>query len=254
MSNIPRRNSTFINIDGQTFDKVEEIAFKQGELMGNIGKFVNETKHEPNPFFDNEYEQDSGVYIYQDYNNPNIGYRIYKAFADYGFNGNADDRLIQKLMEQQEHIKLTEFPSGVVTLEGRIIGQQIPYYPDHISIGDYFISKKIDNVCDIYNRMLIILKELYDNGIIYFDTHSKNFMINPNNEQINLIDFDYYFMSFKGDRIDKLDVTLSNFARLINRLNQCQGIYDYVGNFEETTTFENTFDKIEEINRKIRKI
>ena len=112
MKNIPRINQGFTNLNGTYFDKVKEVAFKKGELIGNLGTFVAETKREKSIWQEEENYSD-GVYIYQSLNDPHIAYRIYKCFADYGYNGENDDILIQKLLERQDAIKLSKFPIGV---------------------------------------------------------------------------------------------------------------------------------------------
>ena len=248
MDNVPRRYNTYTNKDNITYDKVKELAFKQKELMNNLGKFVNETNREANLFFDDQYSLENGVYIYQDYNNPNIAYRIYKEFAEYNFNGNKDELLIQELMQKQDKVKLTEFPFGVVTLDNRIIGQQIPYYPNHISLYEYFKANKDIDIYMIYLQILDILNELYSNGILYFDSHAKNYLING--DTINLIDFEYSLMSFDINNIRLKKYMLKNYIKLINHLYQ---LYSNTKQdiFEETNSFGETYNQIKELTRKI---
>ena len=252
MNNVPKRYNTFTCINGILYDKVKEIAYKKGELMGNLGTFVNETKREPNIFFDDIYIQESGVYIYQGYNNPNIAYRIYKSFADYGFNGNRDDILIQELSKRKDNIKLTEFPSGVVTLEGKIIGQEIPYYPNYLSIYEYIKSNNNIDLNTIYKMILNIIKELYDNGILYYDTHAKNFLIKDNNSniKINLIDFDYDLILFDNKDPDKLKTLLKNYTNLVNSVYRLSK-KTHNNIFEETNTFEETYDQLHKLSKKL---
>ena len=42
----PQIRNSFTNIKGQTFTNVREIAFKENELFGNLGKYVAESHHE----------------------------------------------------------------------------------------------------------------------------------------------------------------------------------------------------------------
>lgn len=104
-------NDNFTNIKGKYFEGVKELAFTKENLYGNIDKFVNE-----------DYNLLNGVYIYKDFNNKNIGYKIYKEFMAYKFNGYRDDELIYNLIQRSKNIKLTEMPIGVVTIDGKIIG------------------------------------------------------------------------------------------------------------------------------------
>ena len=247
MNNVPKRYNNFTNRNGITFDKVNELSFKKEQLM-NIGNLVHETNREMHMFSDEDTQINEGVIIYQDYNNPYIAYRIYKEFADYGFNGNKDDYLIQELQSRKDGIKLTDLPFGVVTLEGRIIGQQIPYYPNHLSLYEYFKNNQINDPYEIYLSMLDILKELFDNNIIYFDNHAKNFLINDN--QLKLIDFDYDYILFNNINMRCLKTMLDNYIYTINLLNR---IYTNTDNtmFEQTNTFSEAYDQVKSLQRKI---
>ena len=103
-------------------------------MYGNLGIFRNETDYDPASFFRSE---DDGVYIYQTKENPRIGLRIYKPFADTGFNGYGDERLLSELAKRQETVRLTEFPIGIVSRNGYVIGQIIPYYEEGITLQSY---------------------------------------------------------------------------------------------------------------------
>lgn len=252
---IPKINPTFTNIYGETFSLVREIAYKQGELMG-IGKFVAETKREVNMYFDSLASALSGVNVYQTHGNPNIAYRIYKEFADYGFNGQDDARLIQNLSERNTNIKLSKFPTGVVTLDGRIIGQEIPYFPNSVTLLDY-IKIKYPNInpFNLYIEVLKILKEMYDNGIIYLDNHPKNFMITEDDHsyKMNIIDFESSFVKF--DDCDRLHTNnlFKNYLNMINRLNNMLGVTDKVGEIVKVDNFDNAFDQLNEKSKKLIK-
>ena len=253
MNNVPRRNDTFTNKKGMLFDKVKEIAYKQGELMGNLGKFVHETKREPNIFFGEKdsLEPEKGVFIYQNRQKPTKAYRIYKEFADYGFNGYNDDTLIQELQERKDGINLTEFPTGVVTYENKIIGQEIPYYEDYMSIHEFIQNFKDIDLPTLYRMILDILKELYDHGILYYDVHTKNFLIKNDESgiKVNLIDFEYDLMSFEVTP-QNLKRMLKNYASLVNGIhNYCKKIQDKV--YEDPSNFEEAYNRLDELKRKL---
>jgi serine/threonine protein kinase len=251
VTHIPIISSTFTNRDGKHFDKVREIAFKKGELMGNLGKFVAETKHERNPFFKCSGNLNNGVYIYQDYNNPLIAYRIYKSFADYRFNGFMDDELIQKLMERKDKITFSKLPTGVVTLDGLIIGQEIPYFPFSVTLHDYFLKFNNIEILKIYKRVLEQLKELYNNGIIYTDIHPNNFMINLNDGNIDVIDFDYFLIKIDSASLTDLKKMLLNFNRMINYLNNICGVDLTISQFKLTENFEDTFYELDKMSKRL---
>lgn len=252
MSNkIPKISNTFTNIKGEIFTNVREIAYKTGELCGNLGKFITETQYGPSLFFEDDLEM--GVYIYQTYTNPNVAYRIYKTFAEYKFNGYDDDILIQKLIERSKDISLTNFPTGVVTLEGRIIGQEVPFYPNSKVIPAIDINKLTDNnPVIIYKKILNALKELSDNGIAYLDIHDKNFMVDiSSNSKVNIIDFDLNYMKFDEESKLRIQEQLYNYRRMIDALNKRFNIIDITGTTEPIYTFDEAYELLDDMNKKI---
>lgn len=233
---LPLINDSYVNPNGVYFSHVREIAYKKGELIGNLGVLVAETGYEKDDFIGNYGMTLEGSYIYQTYNNPNIAYKIYKEFADYGFNGYKDDVLIQKLQSVKSNIDLTKFPTGVVTLDGRIIGQEIPYYDNAITLLDYVKKASVDNRINAYIKILKILQELFKNGILYLDIHPKNFMVNADNDNINLIDFDSDFICFDTDDKHMMDNIFKNFMMMIEYLEDDMNMnfnLDYIETFDD---------------------
>jgi len=251
---IPKITTGFTNINGQTFNYVREIAYKKEELYGNLGKFVNETKYEYNCFFIDENNL-SGVYIYQSYHNPNIAYRIYKEFAENNFNGYFDDILIEQLSERQKNVFLSKFPTGVVTLEGRIIGQEIPYFENSITLLEYSKMKNVNlNPINLYIKILDILKELLDNGIVYLDIHPKNFMIDMKslNKEVKIIDFDSTYVKFEDNK-RLIRQQLYNYRKMIDFLNNRFNIIDEIGYFDEVDNFQDCFEQLDDMSKKLVK-
>ena len=233
---IPLIKDNYVNSNGEYFCNVREIAYKKGELIGNLGVLVAETGYEKDDFIGNYGMTLEGSYIYQTYNNPTIAYKIYKEFADYGFNGYKDDILIQKLQSVKSNIDLTKFPTGVVTLDGRIIGQEIPYYDNAITLLDYVKKASVDNRINVYIKILKILQELFKNGILYLDIHPKNFMVNADNDNINLIDFDSDFICFDTDDKHMMDNLFKNFMMMIEYLEDDINMnfnLDYIETFDD---------------------
>lgn len=247
-NSIPKIFYEFTNIKGETFSNVREIAYRQGELFGNLGKFMSK----------NNLSSDStpNVYIYQTYHDPNLAYRIYNEFSDYDFNGYDDDFLIQSLYERSKYIKLTDFPTGVVTLDGKIIGQEIPYYPSSICLSKINIEMLKDrNPIIVYKKILTNLKELFDNGIGYLDIHQKNFMLDLTtaDQKVNIIDFDLQYTKFDFEAKKRLKDQLYNYKKMIDRLNGKFQILDVTGNFQEVNSFEESFEQLNDFEKKLLK-
>ena len=208
-------NMNYINQNGVKYEGVMEKAFKKDELS-SIGKLVHQTERDEAIF-----GKENGVYIYQDRDNENLGYRIYDEFADYGFNGYNDEKLIYELNKRKNNVKLTDFPKGVVTRDGSIVGQIITYYPNSETIFNYATRTKNVDIIKYYKIIINIVKELYKNGIIYCDAHAKNFLIVNNN--IKLIDFEHSSMNFENSKCC-YESMVYNLISTIDRLNSIVGI------------------------------
>lgn len=109
MENQPIIRSNFTDLNGRTYEGVREVAFKKGEGCLNLGKFKEETIRE-DTFINGEDTFLYGVYIYQSFVNPNVGYRIHKEYAEYNYNEISDAQLIESLLKKQEQVKLAKFP------------------------------------------------------------------------------------------------------------------------------------------------
>lgn len=248
---MPVIHDSYIDKKGNEFVNVRNISFTKNSIKSNLGEFVAETEKEDNVWFNNE---EDGVYIYQSYNNPNIAYRIYKRFAEYRFNGEKDEFLISELKKRQESIKLSKFPTGVVTLEGNIIGQEIPYFPNSVNLIELFKHYENIDVIKIYLQVLNILKEMYDNGILYFDNHAKNFMVNPNDESyVNIIDFEDRYVRFDNFSKSEIEKLFTNYSSMINILNRIKGLDLKLGNFVKTDNFLDTYEEVKDMEKKLVK-
>lgn len=241
----------YINSNGEILIGVKELAFTKDNIFGNLGKFVTETKYEASDFIDMDYNLNHGVYIYKDFNDSKIGYRIYKEFADYNFNGYKDDILTNKLQMKQANIKLTKLPIGVVTLDGRIIGQIISFFEDCMTLFDFSkLGKSKVNYVKLYIDALKILKELYDNGILYLDIHPKNFMIDEKNN-INLIDFQFDHIKFMETGEFDIKKFFDLFNSMLKILNRNLGIEFLFDNYINTYNFDDTLYQLDNISKKL---
>ena len=250
---IPRTKQGFINQSGQYFDKVMEIAYQKGELFDHLGTLVAQTSNKKDSFSESFSFDTEGVLIYQSKQDPFTAHRIYQAYAEPGFDGNGDDKLIQKLMERQSSIFLTSFPWGVVTSDGNIIGQEIPFYPNDITLSQFLKRYPNVNPIKIYRAVLEVLKEMYDCEILYLDIHPGNFMIDPSlsNIKIHTIDFDNTYVKIADFTKYNKEMFFDNYKQLLIKSNKILGIYDNleelssikVDNFHDTTCLLDDIEK-----------
>lgn len=226
---------SYVDKKGNFYKNVREVIYTREEMVNNLGEYITQTSREVSDFFkeDSLDFDDDGFYIYKSLYDENKGLRVYKRFNEYKFNGDRDEILISKLQERQAKIKLTEFPTGVLTHEGYIFGQEMPFYENYETLFNFKDNiDSISQLVEIYKKCLKILEELCKNDIYYTDVHSKNFMVN--NDDIKLIDFEYSRVKFDDPSyIDVVFYRVTKMFDLINSLLDSNVKYDCPVNFEQ---------------------
>lgn len=230
--------------NGVKYDDLLNVHFEKKEDMAtNLGKYVAETDYKENMFLSSSWNLTNGIYLYQSYFDPKIALRIYRDFAGYKYVHHDDAKLIKELLERGKNVLLTDFPMGVITIEDYVVGQAIPFYEDYDTLAKVVINKKDElSIMKYYLEIMKILKELYNNSIIYADVRSRNFMINRVNNLVKLIDFESQYISF-DDRLYK--EMIKNIKITINEINDYLNIKfkidkeDSLDNIEETLLEEN---------------
>lgn len=239
-------NNSFTNMYGQTFHNVNQLEIGDKKNLPSLGKIVCESHNDSK-----EYEDVIvGVYIYQDNNDKSKAYRIYKSFVEPDFNGFFDDGLIENLLERKACTNYCDFPTGVVTLKGKIIGQQIPFHKNAKTLDT--LTKEKENISDVlnaYKQVLQIIRDLYLNKVIYFDIHSNNFMMNMSDKSVKIIDFDSYFIRFDIKHNDYLKQILSKYNNMVNGTLEEYKIYD-LARMPMTSSFDETGEHLENVMNK----
>lgn len=185
------------------------------------------------------------TYIYKNPNDSTKGVRIYEDYADYKYSFHIDHRMIMKLQEKQPCIKLTEFPTGIVTIEDKIIGQQIPYYDNYTTIEEVLEDNLSEEIFYDYIRKVIdIFKELSENGILYMDIHSGNILVNlMKNNDVKLIDFENSFMHInEKDHTNSQKEYLRMLKMLLELFKKVSEHYDM-----ELLNMESDFNSIDDL-------
>lgn len=237
-------NKGYEDKNGVKYDDLLNVHFEKKEDMAtSLGKYVAETDYKDNMFLSSSWNLTNGIYLYQSYFDPKIALRIYRDFASYKYVHHDDAKLIKELLERGKNVLLTDFPMGVITIEDYVVGQAIPFYEDYDTLAKVVINKKDElSIMKYYLEIMKILKELYNNSIIYADVRSRNFMINRVNNLVKLIDFESQYISF-DDRLYK--EMIKNIKITINEINDYLNIKfkidkeDSLDNIEETLLEEN---------------
>lgn len=237
----------FIDKNGIIYSNLREISFTKDNIFGNLGTLVNETNREATDGFgkpSNTISED-GVYIYKSNYDEKTALRVYKCFLDPNFNGYRDEKLISRLQKVQNKIELTSFPAGIVTLDGNIIGQEIPYYEEHNQLYQVKDEITLKELFMLYRQCLVILEELHKKGIYYLDIHAKNFLVNSD-FNVQLIDFEPHLIRFNDKT--QLKKELSNFYNMINLVNHRINI-DIQYNKPET--IDEAFHNLDKLEKKL---
>jgi len=190
-------NNGIIHPNLQVLELYNNDVLSLGKLITktNNGRIFTRRKSLIN---DPDIGKEKGVIIYQNQENKNIGYRIDINYNNPTFSYQSQLIAINELQTLQPSIKLTQFPYGIVTKNNKPIGEIIPFYPNSINILEYFKKATDEQKIYIYQKLLKVLKEMYDNGVLYYDINEGNFLVTLNNNHpvIHTIDFDRMFLCF----------------------------------------------------------
>lgn len=245
----------FVNRYGEKFDNIRNVAFKL-EKNYDFGTLKDETIRSMATLFESYDSSQEGVFIYQTDYDPNVALRIFKRFKDPDEEGIVEDRLVSRLQRKQPNVKNTDFPTGVVTLDGRVIGQEIVFYPEALDMNEYYsngVSKELMLPTEAYLKIINNLQELYDNCILYLDIHNKNFMILDNGD-VKIIDFEHMEMSI--DYIDKtyVDRMISNLRMMFIRTNRLAGLEESLGKVPRFENLNQASDVVNDMDYKLKRI
>lgn len=238
---IDERGNTY-NIRNINYESLEEARF-------NFGTFITESK--PGKF-DSIGDDLEGIYLYKCNYDSKRALRIYKDYMYYKHVGHSDHKIVSELQLRQKNISLTEFSTGIVTVENSVIGQEIPYYEDYSTLRKVFKNNIIEvNSIKSYIKILNILKELFKEGIVYQDIHSNNFLYRILDEDIKLIDFDRFQVKFDEGKNCNYESMIDNLKYMINLLNSFKGI-EFDHGFEKTKTLEEIEESILQNQKKLK--
>ena len=129
--------------EGNIFN-IKNIVYPTNNPPYDFGKHICSSHDEDcNSFSDDEY----GMDVYQSRVNPTVGYRIYRGlmlFLDnfYCYSGVSDAKIVEELQKRQSTIKLTKFPTGVVSINKYVIGQEMAFYENSETIRSFAINQK----------------------------------------------------------------------------------------------------------------
>ena len=209
----------YTNSSGEKFTNLKNIHFDSiRDFESNIGQLVFQTSGKAKIFLTSKNDAE-GSYIYLSSCNKYIAYKVSKNYRLRRKVVDLGPPMTDRLIAVIEKINLTDFPTGIITIKDFVIGQEMIYYHNYRTLTTAVYQRiSEDKLLYYYQKILLIIQELLDNGIIYIDIHPNNIMVNSNNNQVKLIDFDPEFISFNQDNESYYQM-LNNLKKMIDEIN-----------------------------------
>lgn len=173
-----------------------------------------------NYIIDKDFVFDESMIFFEDSNTliydigDRLGFKIDKSLFNKMRQSYNIEKMVSELVLRQGSVEFTDFPVGIVSCKKRCIGQVIKLYKDYVPLCEIANDNNIEM---LYNKVLNIIDELLDNGILYLDIHENNFLVNDLFD-VKLIDFESSCVLF--DKISASDRILcyEKIKDMFNRL------------------------------------
>ena len=171
--------------------------------------------------------------------------------------------MLRNMYYYQDNIKKVEFPIGYYQKDNKFEGTIIPFYEKAISIRKFIYnsslldlfkyynhdSDEITNLISLYLDILDILKELYDENIVYLDIiHGGNILLYKN--EVKLIDYEPGYIKFTDNPNHYYKRIMEGYSNLINYINYKLNIKNVL--FYSDDNFNKTKDNIKRLEKDIR--
>lgn len=106
--------------------------------------------------------------------------------------GEDPDEKTKKLIKLQDKIRLTKLTQGLVYVSGLCVGYLLHYHKNMVCLHNFLENNEIsiEDKKIIFQNIENAVKELCDNKIYMDDLNAGNILINPENNSIQLIDFE----------------------------------------------------------------
>jgi len=116
-------------------------------------------------------------------------------------NGKYIPRRTFEIINKKDNVKHTELTQGAVFVDDYCVGYLLNYHKDMVNLYKYWkkgnIAKK--DRLTVYQSIEEAVNELVENGIYMRDLTMHNIMINPQTNQIQIVDFEDYNTDVRND-------------------------------------------------------
>ena len=160
--------------------------------------------------------------------------------------------MLANLIDKQKDIKSVDFPIGYFVHMKKLAGLIVKYYKDGVSCDNVFSTGLMDdlgkyyyhdedslhNLFLLFEEVLNIQEEMFDNGVYYMDTNAGNIVLS--NNQVKIIDFDRRYVKFT-DKDQSLKSIMYSYFFLIRSAMlyyECnESINNYCSSFKEAKVY-----------------
>lgn len=137
--------------------------------------------------------------------------------------------MLDTLVSKQKNVSNVDFPIGYYVFMKKLQGVVIKYYKDGVSLDNILLTKDIENVGKYYyheednihnlfmlfNDVLDLEYEMFENGIYYRDLNPGNLVLFNNKPKI--IDFDYRYIRFDDVDCGLIDI-MESYSLLLKEV------------------------------------
>ena len=112
------------------------------------------------------------------------------------------DREVKKLIALKDKLRLTKLTQGLVYVNGYCVGYLLTNHKNMVNLFEFLENNTIE-ISDketIMRNIENAVKELCDNNIFMRDLTTRNILVNPKTNEIQVIDFEDVCTSVREDR------------------------------------------------------
>lgn len=142
-------------------------------------------------------------------------------------NGRFINEKMVKLLIRKDAVKLTDLTQGAVFVDNYCVGYLLKYHKNMVNLYDYWNKTRIrkKDRQAIYTNLEKAVEELIKNNIFMSDLTMNNIMINPQTNEVQIIDFEDCNTDVKTDTTKFITKFLTK--KMYNQLHEIGGLlYD----------------------------
>ncbi len=148
---------------------------------------------------------------------------------------------VEKIIKLQDKVHLTKLTQGLVYVNNHCVGYLLYYHKNMVNLFEYIKDNKINDKDkkQILENIKNAIQELCDNNIYMTDLTTHNILINPANNEIQLIDFEDSWTSVREEGAPEY---IKNTVK-----REIKDIHNYIYDIDEDKEFFNNILKRKDV-------